>query len=267
MAFTAKKLLEVCASQDGHVGGNKYCDYFGRSDLYGKAWCSVFGCWSFANAGRNIGCWPNCGRVEAEGGVQAGMKKAGFKECKSLDEAGPGAALIINHHDDGYYIYDHFTIWCGTYSYNSSGVYCVDVWNGNASNKVQKSKYPVSHVERIWMPNFDSEQPAKDGWVKENGTWYFYENGSKKKNAWAKGTDNYAGFMFYLGSDGAPVTKQRKKIGGKYYCFAANGVLLVDCGIIYQGYLYYFGKDGAQAAVYKVAAEPGTEGAYRVTKL
>lgn len=264
MAFTAKKLLEVCESQNGTVGGNKYCDYFNRTDLHGQDWCCVFGCWALAQAGRNIGCWPNCGRVEAEGGVQAGMLKAGFKQCSSLAEAGPGACIIINHHNDNYYIYDHFVIWIGTYSYQN-GVKGIDVWNGNASNSVKKSWYPVSHVERIWMPNFDSET-VKNGWVKESGGYRYYDNGTMVKNAWKRGDGSYASNWFYLGSDGAPLKSCIKEINGSTYAFAANGVMHANCGVIYNGKLYAFGADGKLTYTYKVYKAVGVDGAYIVTK-
>ena len=166
--FTAKRLMEVCESQNGTVGGYKYWNYFGQPGRANEDWCCVSGCYCLAEAGSNIGCWPNCGRVEADGGIQAGMLKAGFKKCSSISEAGKGACVIINHHNDSYYIYDHFVIWCGTYSYQN-GVYGIDVWNGNASNTFKKSWYPLSHIEAVYMPNFDGEEPAATGKIAVDG--------------------------------------------------------------------------------------------------
>ena len=59
---------------------------------------------------------------------------------------------------------------------------------------------------------------VKDGWVQENGNWYYYENGNFKTGL--------------------------QKIGGKYYYFASNGVMQTGWHTI-NGVRRYFGSDGA----------------------
>ena len=278
MAFTADKLLATCKSQNGTVGGYKYWNYFGQPGRAKEDWCCVFGCWALAESGRNIGCWASCGRIASDGGVQYGMAQAGFKKCSSLDEAGPGACIIINHHNDDYLIYDHFVIWMGTYSKNSKGELGIDVWNGNASNSVKASWYPVSHVQVIYMPNFDSA--AKNGWVQESGVWHYYKDGALAKNEWHEGTGTNKGKWFYLGADGAPIRDQwlcykgkyyhfgadaaaqsnvwvegTGKFAGKYFFLGSDGTPLKSQAIKTDGKVYYVGADGAAVTNAAIARE------------
>ena len=46
--------------------------------------------------------------------------------------------------------------------------------------------------------------PGPEGWVEENGSWYFFENGNKVKNTWKMDSQGWC----YLRADGSMATNQ-----------------------------------------------------------
>ncbi len=94
----------------------------------------------------------------------------------------------------------------GIWYYYENGQPVKNVWKGNyylqedgtmATNKwVEDYRYYVG-ADGYWV----KDKKLKNGWVKENGTWYYYEGKEERvKNEWR---GNY-----YLGSTGAMVTNQ-----------------------------------------------------------
>lgn len=102
----------------------------------------------------------------------------------------------------------------------------------------------------------------KNGWLKEDGKWYFYKNNKKLKNAWAQ---DKAGLWYWLGEDGAMVTSRLIEWkGNQYYLnssgvmasaewvkfakgwrwFAKNGKLIKAKWIRYKNNMYYLKPDG-----------------------
>ena len=67
-------------------------------------------------------------------------------------------------------------------------------------------------------------QTTKNGWVSENGSWHYYENGAMAKDKWL----NVSGKWYYVVSDGSMVTGTWKEIGGKSYYFGADGAMYVN---------------------------------------
>lgn len=65
---------------------------------------------------------------------------------------------------------------------------------------------------------------VKNGWVSENGSWHYYENGTLAKNKWL----NLDGKWYYVLSDGAMVSNTWKEIGGKSYYFGSDGAMYVN---------------------------------------
>lgn len=59
------------------------------------------------------------------------------------------------------------------------------------------------------------DDPVKDGWIKEGGKWYYYEDGKMIKSKW----EIYKGQWYYLGADGAMVTgwKSIEKLDYYFY--------------------------------------------------
>ena len=61
--------------------------------------------------------------------------------------------------------------------------------------------------------------PAKNGWVKSGGKWYYYDkNGQMVKDVWQQ----YKGSWYYLGSDGAMLTGWQTINGFKYYFYPGD---------------------------------------------
>lgn len=69
-----------------------------------------------------------------------------------------------------------------------------------------------------------STQTVKKGWVSENGSWHYYENGTLAKNKWL----NVSGKWYYVVSDGSMISNTWKEIGGKSYYFGADGAMYVN---------------------------------------
>ena len=69
-----------------------------------------------------------------------------------------------------------------------------------------------------------STQTVKNGWVSENGSWHYYENGTLAKNKWL----NVSGKWYYVVLDGSMISNTWKEIGGKSYYFGADGAMYVN---------------------------------------
>lgn len=65
----------------------------------------------------------------------------------------------------------------------------------------------------------------KDGWYKENGYWYYYDNGTIVKSEWQK--DSH-GKWFYLGSDGKMVTSKWVKWKDEWYYLKDSGEMATN---------------------------------------
>ena len=65
---------------------------------------------------------------------------------------------------------------------------------------------------------------VKNGWVSENGKWYYYESGILAKNKWL----NLGGKWYYILSDGVMVSNTWKELDGKSYYFGADGAMYVN---------------------------------------
>ena len=77
---------------------------------------------------------------------------------------------------------------------------------------------------------------AKDGWVEENGKWYFYENGVKVTGWLKDGTKWY-----YMDANGA-MTTGWQKVDGKWYYLNNN---MKTGWVSVSGKWYYLGTNGA----------------------
>ena len=109
-------------------------------------------------------------------------------------------------------------------------------------------------------PSQNQSKPSssKNGWVKENGSWYYYLNGKPVSNQfqdlyylksdgkmaekeWVY--DSYYGSWFYLKEGGAYVNSQWYKVDGSWYYFKSGGYMARNA---WQG-LYYLKSDGKMA--------------------
>lgn len=62
-------------------------------------------------------------------------------------------------------------------------------------------------------------EPAKDGWVWENDSWYFYQNGAPRTGWYC-----YEGVDYYFLENGAAATGWHE-INGRWRCFTAHGAM------------------------------------------
>lgn len=106
----------------------------------------------------------------------------------------------------------------------------------------------------------------KDGWIKENGYWYYYSNGKMLKDGWAKDSHNK---WFYLGSDGKMATSRwvkwkddwyylkdngemaenewAKDSNGKWLYLGKGGKMLKGCWVRWKNNMYYLLGNGEMA--------------------
>ena len=109
-------------------------------------------------------------------------------------------------------------------------------------------------------PSQNQSKPSssKNGWVKENGSWYYYLNGKPVSNQFQDSYylksdgkmaekewvyDSYYGSWFYLKEGGAYVTSQWYKVDGSWYYFKSGGYMARNT---WQG-SYYLKSNGAMA--------------------
>lgn len=81
---------------------------------------------------------------------------------------------------------------------------------------------------------------TKEGLKKENGKYYYYENGKKVTNTWK----TVRSYKFYFGKTGAAYTNTVVKIKNSYYGFNKYGRMLTNAWKTVKGNKYYFGKTG-----------------------
>ena len=106
--------------------------------------------------------------------------------------------------------------------------------------------------------NQNKPSSSKNGWVKENGSWYYYLNGKPVSNQFQDSYylksdgkmaekewvyDSYYGSWFYLKEGGAYVTSQWYKVDGSWYYFKSGGYMARNT---WQG-SYYLKSNGAMA--------------------
>lgn len=84
-----------------------------------------------------------------------------------------------------------------------------------------------------------AEAGGSEGWIQENGSWYYLRNGQKVVNEWLYNGDN----KYYVGADGVMYTGWRQVDGALYY-FGSEGKVTRD-GIMYgDEHKYAIGSDG-----------------------
>ena len=111
-----------------------------------------------------------------------------------------------------------------------SGTRCHDGWYSYKSMK--------GCIQLLWTAEI-----KKNGWIKENGSWYYYDDGNIVKNAWEKDSK---GKWFFLGSDGKMVTSKWLKWKDVWYYLKDNGEMAENEWQKDSKGWCYLGKDGKQ---------------------
>ena len=81
----------------------------------------------------------------------------------------------------------------------------------------------------------------KNGWIKEDGSWYFYKEDKMVKNDWAQDTE---GKWYYLGSNGKMVKSSLIEWKGDKYYLQSNGVMASSKWVKFKVGWRYFNKSG-----------------------
>jgi len=102
------------------------------------------------------------------------------------------------------------------------------------------SPFRVGNVETVPFVPEEPEETVKDGWVWENRTWYYYEQGVPRAGWFC-----YHGSDYYLKSDGS-VTTGWVQINGKYRYFSRTGSMRTGWIETEAGKLYLM-SNGAPA--------------------
>lgn len=81
----------------------------------------------------------------------------------------------------------------------------------------------------------------KNGWIKENGNWYFYKDNVKMKKAWAKDSK---GLWYWLGEDGAMVKSKTIEWKNNKYYLKEDGAMASNEWVKSSKGWRFFQKDG-----------------------
>ena len=137
----------------------------------------------------------------------------------------------------------------------SRGVYTVEIY-GEADYPIAEGTEAVVYYARkllsrqlLQIDSFRSgaklnhvhalpKEATPEGWVRKNGCWYFYENGSPKV-----GWMTEMGIRYYFGTDGVMATGWQS-IGNGLRFFSPEGAMMTDLELTYGKTLYQLDQNG-----------------------
>lgn len=127
-------------------------------------------------------------------------------------------------------------VWCGSLAATNARKFAPNEMRMTLHKWFQATDCPGVWLEQHMQDianKVNAKLGAKDGWVKENGKWYYYEN-NKKVTGWKK----VDGRWYYMDAAGVMQTGWIVEKKNKYYC-GKNGAMLTGWQTI-GGDRYYF---------------------------
>lgn len=107
--------------------------------------------------------------------------------------------------------------------------------DSQASNTPEESQLEVTPNENP----LKAANNGSNGFIKENGKWYFYVNNAQKK-----GWIEYKGNKYYIINTYELPQNMWRKINGNLYYFNKDGIMIKDQKISIDGKEYQFNKNG-----------------------
>ena len=196
----AQKPAEV--KKQGWVQNGSAWNYYYQGNIVRNAWVGSY--WLGADGRMATNTWVDGGRyyVGANGVWDKNAKK---QEAPKLEEKKQG----WKKEDNSWYYYNQGIMvrnaWQGNYWLGSDGKMATSSW-------VDNGRYYVG-TDGVWDKNAKKQEAPKpeekkQGWKKEDNSWYYYNQGIMVRNAWQ---GNY-----WLGSDGKMATSSWVD-NGRYY--------------------------------------------------
>ena len=207
---------DALAAQGWVKTGNAWYFYNQNGTLARNAWAGNY--WLGADGKMVTNAWVDNGRyyVDANGAWVKGAQKPTAPKPAVAQKQG-----WVQSGGAWYYYYQGNVVrnaWVGSYWLGADGKMATSSW-------VDGGRYYVG-ANGVWDKNAKKPEavkpvtpkPAevkKQGWVKEESTWYYYENGVLARNKWISST-------YWVGADGKMATSSWVD-NGRYYV-GVNGV-------------------------------------------
>ena len=193
---------DVLAAQGWVKSGNTWYFYNQNGTLARNAWVGNY--WLGSDGKMVTNAWVDNGRYYVDGNG-AWVKNAKKPEVKKQGWVKEGNAWYFYHQGQ-----ITRNAWVGSYWLGSDGKMATSAWVDNGRYYVGPNGAWDKNAKKQEAPK---PEVKKQGWVKENNDWFYYENGTLVKNKWA---GNY-----WLGADGKMATNAWVD-NGRYYV-GANG--------------------------------------------
>ena len=211
---------DALAAQGWVKTGNAWYFYNQNGVLARNAWAGNY--WLGADGKMVTNAWVDNGRyyVDANGAWVKGAQKPTVPKPTVAQKQG-----WVQNGSDWYYYYQGNVVrnaWVGSYWLGADGKMATSSW-------VDGGRYYVG-ANGVWDKNAKKPEavkpvtpkPAevkKQGWVKEESTWYYYENGVLARNKWISST-------YWVGADGKMATSSW--VDNDRYYVGANGAWVKD---------------------------------------
>ena len=207
------------AQKQGWVQSGGAWYFYHQGQIVRNAWVGSY--WLGADGKMATSAWVDNGRYYV--GVNgAWVKDAKKPEAEKPVEKKQGWAK----EGTAWYYYHQGQIvknaWVGSYWLGSDGKMATSAWVDNGRYYVGPNGVWDKNAKKPEAVKPVTPKPAevkKQGWVKEESTWYYYENGVLARNKWISST-------YWVGADGKMATSSW--VDNDRYYVGANGAWVKD---------------------------------------